>query len=60
MANSADLDQMPHSTATDLGLQFLLRRVCPDTQGKYGTFTLFRVVSWEKDPHRSYGERQLK
>ena len=36
MANSADPDQMPHSAASDLGLQCLLKSVCPNTLGKYG------------------------
>ena len=37
MANSVDPDEMPHSAASHLGLNCLLRPVCPNTYGKYGT-----------------------
>ena len=31
MANSVDLDQMPHSAVSDLGLYCLQRSICPNT-----------------------------
>ena len=34
-------DQMPHSAASDLSLHCLLRFVCPNVYGYYGTGTLF-------------------
>ena len=40
MANSVDPDEMPRSAASHLGLYCLLRPVCPNIYGKYGTFTL--------------------
>ena len=36
MANSVDPDETPHSAASHLGLNCLLRPVCPNTYGKYG------------------------
>ena len=39
MANSVDLDEMPHSAASHLGLNCLLRPLCPNTYGKYGIFS---------------------
>ena len=44
MANSVDPDETPHSAASHLGLYCLLRPVCPNTYGKYGT-TVYVVVS---------------
>ena len=41
VANSVDPDEMLHSAASHLGLHFLLRPVCPDTYGKYGTRKMF-------------------
>ena len=38
MANSVDPDETPRSAASHLGLYCLLRPVCPNTYGKYGTF----------------------
>ena len=34
MVTSADLDEMPLSVASHLGLHCLLRPVCPNTYGK--------------------------
>ena len=36
MAKSVDPDLMSHSAGSDLGLQCLLRPVCPNTSGYYG------------------------
>ena len=36
MANSVDPDETPHSAASHLGLNCLLRPVCPNTYGRYG------------------------
>ena len=36
VANSVDPDEMPRSAAPHLGLNCLLRPVCPNTYGKYG------------------------
>ena len=36
MANSVDPDETPHSAASHLGLNCLLRPVCPNTYGQYG------------------------
>ena len=36
MTNSADPDQMQHSAVSDLGLQCLLRPVCPNAKDEYG------------------------
>ena len=38
MANSVDQDETPRSAASHLGLNCLLRPVCPNTYGKYGNF----------------------
>ena len=37
VANSVDSDETPPSAASHLGLHCLLRPVCPNTYGKYGT-----------------------
>ena len=34
MATSVDPDQVPHSVASDLGLHYLLRSICPNTSIK--------------------------
>ena len=36
VSNSVDPDEMPRSAASYLGLNCLLRPVCPNTYGKYG------------------------
>ena len=36
MANSVDPEETPRSAASHLGLNCLLRPVCPNTYGKYG------------------------
>ena len=33
VANSVEPDQMPYSVASDLGSQYLLKLVCPQTVG---------------------------
>ena len=38
MANSVDPDETPRSAASHLGLNCLLRPICPSTYGKYGIF----------------------
>ena len=38
VANSADLDQMPPSAASDLGLHCLLRSVCSNTKSIFVNF----------------------
>ena len=43
MANSVDPDETPHSAASHLGLYCLLRPVCPNIYGKYGTLLLHYV-----------------
>ena len=45
MANSVDPDQTPRSAASDLGLNCLLRSVCPNTLSKYGNFFSNRTPS---------------
>ena len=40
VANSVDPDATPHSAVSHLGLYCLLRPVCPNTYGKYGTIFL--------------------
>ena len=35
MENNVDPDQTPHSVASDLGLNCLLRPLCPNTSGYY-------------------------
>ena len=37
VANSVDPDETPHSAASHLGRNCLLRPVCPNTYGKYGS-----------------------
>ena len=37
MANSVDPDETPRSAASHLGLYCLLRPVCPNIYGKYGS-----------------------
>ena len=37
MANRVEHDETPHSAASHLGLHCLLRPVCPNTYGVYGT-----------------------
>ena len=37
VANTVDADQMLHSAASDLGLQCLLRHVCPNIMGSDST-----------------------
>ena len=39
VANSVDLDEMPHSAASHQGLHCLLRPVCPNIYGNYGIQT---------------------
>ena len=39
MNGSVDSNQTVHSETSGLGLHCLLRPVCPNTQGKYGTRT---------------------
>ena len=36
VANSADPDKIPRSTASDLGLHYMLRPVFPNMKSKYG------------------------
>ena len=43
MANSVDPDETPRSAASHLGLNCLLRPVCPNTYGKYGSSRLTTV-----------------
>ena len=38
VANSVDPDEMPHSAASHLGLNCLLRPVCLNTYGKYSNY----------------------
>ena len=44
MTNSVDLDQMPHSVASDQGLHCLLKLVCPNTLGYNGS--IFSVCQY--------------
>ena len=39
MANSVDPYPTPRSATSDLGLYCLLKVVCPNTQGQFGTHT---------------------
>ena len=41
MANSVDPDETPRSAASHLGLYCLLKPVCPNTYGKYGSDIYF-------------------
>ena len=43
MANSVDPDEMPRYAASHLGLNCLLRPVCPNTYGKHGNCIVFQV-----------------
>ena len=45
VANSVDPDETPRSAASHLGQNCLLRPVCPNTYGKYGTHS---SLSWIK------------
>ena len=38
MANGVDPDETPRSAVSHLGLNCLLRPVCPNTYGKYGIY----------------------
>ena len=40
VANSVDPDETPRSAASHLGLHCLLRLVCPNTYGKYGSVAI--------------------
>ena len=44
MANSVDPDETPRSAASHLGLNCLLRPICPNTYGKYG---ILKVIHYE-------------
>ena len=44
-ANNVDPDQMPHSVASDLGLHYLLRPVCP-----------YAYMHYENTPFQIYWE----
>ena len=47
MANSVDPDETPRSAASHLGLQCLLRPVCPNTYGRYGSVTqMVKPLGW--------------
>ena len=46
MANSVDQDETQHSAASHLGLYCLLRPVCPNTYGKYGTGVSSVDIDW--------------
>ena len=46
VANSVDPDETPRSAASHLGLYCLLRPVCPNTYGKYGTYDI--VPHWKR------------
>lgn len=48
MANSVDPDQMPPSPASDLGSHCLLRPVCPNIEGFYGSFFFYFCFSNNK------------
>ena len=43
VANSVDPDETPRSAASHLGLYCLLRSVCPNTYGKYGSRDILHV-----------------
>ena len=52
VANSVDPDETPHSAASHLGLNCLLRPVCLNTYGKYGNVLFFPNSSKSLDtPH---------
>ena len=44
MANSVDPDETPHSAASHLGLNCLLRPVCPNTYGNYGISVTIIII----------------
>ena len=46
MANSVDLDQMPHSVASDLGLHCLQWPICPNTKEHYGIPVIWSYKSY--------------
>ena len=46
VANSVDPDETPRSAASHLGLNWLLRPVCPNTYGKYGTWYPNMLFGW--------------
>ena len=52
MANSVDTDQTPHSAASDLGLHYLLRPICLNTKGKYGSL-IYTTSSDDTIPYQS-------
>ena len=43
VANSVDPDETPHDAASHLGLHCLLRSVCPNTYGKYDSYTQIKT-----------------
>ena len=43
MANNVDPDQMPQNVASDLGLHCLLKPLCLNTYGKFGTDFYFLI-----------------
>ena len=54
VANSVDLDHMPHTEASDLGLHFLFRPDCRNTLGYYSTSTLLKSLK------KNYHHIQMK
>ena len=49
VANSVDPDETPRSAASHLGLYCLLRPVCPNIYGKYGTsFTCWQLLPYHQ------------
>ena len=44
VANSVDPDETPYSAASNLGLHYLLRPVCPITHGKYGSLLPLETI----------------
>ena len=51
VANSVDPDETPHSAESHLGLNCLLRPVCPNTYGKYGTSEIRRNIRKRNKTH---------
>ena len=49
MANSVDPDETPRSAASHLGLNCLLRPVCPNTYGKYGKYFILIMIVESKN-----------
>ena len=43
VAHSVDIDHMPHSVVSDLGLHCLLRPACPNALGYYVRFRILHV-----------------